>query len=330
VDDVTDVDLYKLVELNAELPGFSQLTIEMMDKDDIGSDDLIGKTIIDLEDRWFDKRWQELGAENRVLPSDDANNARWDTKPLELRSLYVPSSNNAQGVLQCWLDMLTPAEAGAFVPDDVALPPRQIFEVRIVIWKTKDVPAQDTLGGQNMTDLFIKCWPEGCDEQETDTHWRSKKGKASFNWRMKFDVELGHNTRAMKFPRLHFQMWDRDVVKWNDCFADGSLDIGKYYRKAFKKGIAIKAFPTVKGGGAARAEQEKKNKELYAQEPIPDTEEDKVPPEENAPVTNEHKAGDSDDEDDDAGVGVLGKMKKEDRAVSFCMMSICEICFSNK
>jgi hypothetical protein len=57
--------------------------------------------------------------------------------------------------------MLTPAEANAFVPDDVALPPRQIFEVRIVIWKTRDVPAQDTLGGQNMTDLFIKVWPEG-------------------------------------------------------------------------------------------------------------------------------------------------------------------------
>lgn len=51
VDDVTEVDLYKLVEFNIELPGFSQLQIEVMDKDDIGSDDLIGKTIIDLEDR---------------------------------------------------------------------------------------------------------------------------------------------------------------------------------------------------------------------------------------------------------------------------------------
>lgn len=56
VDDATDVDLYKLVEFNAELPGTSQLTIELMDKDDFFSDDLIGKTVIDLEDRWFDKR----------------------------------------------------------------------------------------------------------------------------------------------------------------------------------------------------------------------------------------------------------------------------------
>src|SRR3546814_9075271 len=47
---------------------------------------------------------------------------------------------------------------------------------------------------------------EGCDHQDTDTHWRCKKGKGSFNWRMKFDVELGHNSRAMKFPYLRFQV----------------------------------------------------------------------------------------------------------------------------
>ena len=79
--------------------------------------------------------------------------------------------------------------------------------MRMVIWKCKDVPPADTFGGQNMTDMYVKCWPEGCTAQETDTHWRAKKGKGSFNWRMIFDVELGHNTRAMKFPHLHFQLW---------------------------------------------------------------------------------------------------------------------------
>lgn len=63
-----EVDFYKLIEFDAELPGTSQLVIEVMDRDSIGSDDLIGKTVIDLEDRWFDGRWQNLGVENMIKP----------------------------------------------------------------------------------------------------------------------------------------------------------------------------------------------------------------------------------------------------------------------
>ena len=57
-----------------------------------------------------------------------------------------------------------------------------------------------------MSDLFVKAWPEGCAQKETDTHWRAKKGKASWNYRLIYDVELGHNTRAMKFPYLYIQV----------------------------------------------------------------------------------------------------------------------------
>ena len=328
VDDVTDVDIYKVVEFNAELPGFSQLDIRVMDSDDIGSDDLIGSTVIDLEDRWFDSRWQEIGKENRVLPGgDDPTAIRWDTKFLERRTLYVPSSNNGQGILECWVDILTPSEASVFPPDDVALPPRQMFEMRVVIWKAQDVPAQDTLGGQNMTDLYITVKPEGCKEQSTDTHWRAKKGKASFNWRMCFDVELGHNTRAFKYPYLSMQMWDRDLLKYNDCFAEGAIDMGFYYRKAFKKNIAIKLYETPKGSAAKRT---KKQNKASKQVEVADTTADIPPPEakEDAPVaddevglldsTLEEKEGDSDDEESDAGIGVLGGMKDDEKAVSRC------------
>jgi hypothetical protein len=36
----------------------------------IGGDVLIGKTCIDLEDRWFDNRWQDWGKENMIMPGD--------------------------------------------------------------------------------------------------------------------------------------------------------------------------------------------------------------------------------------------------------------------
>lgn len=31
------------------------------------------------------------------------------------------------------------------------------------------------------------------------------------------------------------QLWDRDILKWNDCIAEGTLDLGKPFYKAFKK-----------------------------------------------------------------------------------------------
>lgn len=40
--------------------------------------------------------------------------------------------------------------------------------MRVVVWKTKNVPPMDVEG---MSDLFVKIWPEGCQPQETDTHW---------------------------------------------------------------------------------------------------------------------------------------------------------------
>jgi hypothetical protein len=115
---------------------------------------------------------------------------------------------------------------------------------------------------------------EGCDPQDTDVHWRAKKGKGSFNWRMKFNVDLGHSTKAMKFPYLHvqvsnntrisetfacleceintrvsdiWQMWDQDVIKWNDIIAETMIDLGKHFKRCYYKKKEVKLFQG-KGG----------------------------------------------------------------------------------
>jgi hypothetical protein len=260
VDDTNEVHLFKMIEFQTQLPGESHLNINIFDKDNIGWDDLIGKTTIDLEDRWFDTRWKEWGQENMSAVGTDGSKKRWATKPIEHRPIYDSSSTQSQGVLKCWVDIMRPDEAKAFPPDDVSLPPKQLFEVRVVIWKARKVKAMDTFGGQNMSDLFVKVWPEGCTPLNTDTHWRAKKGKASWNWRLIFDVELGHNTRAMKFPYLHLQLWDKDLLKYNDCVGETAIDIGKWYRKAYKNTIAIKLYEKKKGAGASRAKA--RNKEV--------------------------------------------------------------------
>jgi len=238
ISDATDVDFYKCIELHTELPGASLLEIECMDYDAFGfGDDMIGKTVIDLEDRWFDEKWRNLGKENQV---DEEGKMRWATKPLERRSLYVPTSHSPQGNLECYVDIMPNAIAEMYPSDDVALPPSQMFEVRVVVWRAREMVSMDVM--EDMNDLYFSAWVEGCEKQSTDIHWRARNGKGSFNWRMKFDVELGHNSKAMKFPYFHIQAWDKDVFKYSDCIAESFVNLGKAFKRAYKKNQTVDVY----------------------------------------------------------------------------------------
>jgi len=59
VEDVKDVDLYKMIPFNCELPGTSQLKISLMDWDMIGGDDLIGESCALCECE-LDNFWNEV------------------------------------------------------------------------------------------------------------------------------------------------------------------------------------------------------------------------------------------------------------------------------
>ena len=69
-------------------PGAPPLVIEAYDYDILFGDDLIGKTTIDLDDRYFNPKWQSI-----------------DEKPIETRELYHMSSQLNQGVIDLWVDI---------------------------------------------------------------------------------------------------------------------------------------------------------------------------------------------------------------------------------
>lgn len=70
------------------------------------------------------------------------------------------------------------------------------------------------------------------ERQYTDTHWRAKEGKASFNWRTKFPITL---TNDMKYQRMTVQLWDRDIITSNYMIGDATLSLDRWFRRSFKK-----------------------------------------------------------------------------------------------
>ena len=97
--------------------------------------------------------------------------------------------------------------------------------------RTDDPEQADDSG---MSDLFVKIKfgrdvvRNTKDWRSTDTHMRALEGKASFNYRFKWDVSLDpkHGIRS-EDCRLQVQLWDLDVVSVNDCLGETQLDLHK-------------------------------------------------------------------------------------------------------
>jgi hypothetical protein len=84
------------------------------------------------------------------------------------------------------VDIIGPKEAAANPKIDISPLPKEEFELRVIIWGTRDVIFADELTKCN--DLFLK-GILGSQTLETDTHWRCRK-LGSFNWRFKFPMSL--------------------------------------------------------------------------------------------------------------------------------------------
>jgi Ca2+-dependent lipid-binding protein len=75
--------------MKSMIPGVSQLHLEVWDYNKYMEDELIGETIIDIENRYFSKKWRSL----RFIP-------------IETRDLYHPSSTVARGRVKLWLEII--------------------------------------------------------------------------------------------------------------------------------------------------------------------------------------------------------------------------------
>mmetsp|Transcript_20593 Transcript_20593/g.43766 ORF Transcript_20593/g.43766 Transcript_20593/m.43766 type:complete len:299 (+) Transcript_20593:2-898(+) len=103
------------------------------------------------------------------------------------------------------------------------------WELRVIIWCAQNIPKDVDFGG--LSDPQVIC-QLGEDRQETDTHFRAKNGKASWNWRLKFPVTM---SSSMKFQRLQVQMWDKDLLTSNDMIGEATLKLDQWFHRVYRR-----------------------------------------------------------------------------------------------
>eukprot|EP00485_Elphidium_margaritaceum_P001758 CAMPEP_0202694498 /NCGR_PEP_ID=MMETSP1385-20130828/8345_1 /ASSEMBLY_ACC=CAM_ASM_000861 /TAXON_ID=933848 /ORGANISM="Elphidium margaritaceum" /LENGTH=1708 /DNA_ID=CAMNT_0049350357 /DNA_START=54 /DNA_END=5180 /DNA_ORIENTATION=+ len=205
---------YECFEMPIKMPGASKLDIEVWDWDGIG-DDLIGRTTVDIEDRWFSETWREL-----------------KLKPVETRTLWAEASTVSQGKLTMWMEIMSPSDAKKYPPVDISPPTQVDYELRVIVWQCKDCPIMDEI--TKMNDLYItgelsSTVEDENNTQQTDLHFRSQSGCGSFNWRMKFPIKLPKQ-RLSEYPRFTAQIWDKDFFSPNDNIAECTIELKPFLR----------------------------------------------------------------------------------------------------
>jgi hypothetical protein len=161
---------FKHYDFNTSFPGAQPLVIEAYDYDLLFGDDLIGTTVVDLDDRFFSRDWQAI-----------------ESKPIEYRTLKHESSSVGQGVVKMFLEInptdKTPENIKVW---DITPQPIKEYEVRLIVWDTKEIVNMDYEG---TSDIYIRAFFDTSDSKETDCHYRCQNGCGSFNYRVLFDVK---------------------------------------------------------------------------------------------------------------------------------------------
>jgi len=82
-----------------------------------------------------------------------------------------------------WVEIIPKDEVKTARPKkDISPKPPAEYEMRFIVWECKGVPRVNHF--TDTVDIFISAKTDDGHEFKTDTHFASKNGKGSFNWRM--------------------------------------------------------------------------------------------------------------------------------------------------
>lgn len=186
------------------LPGPSDIHVKFYDYDPFKYDELIGETIIDIERRFFDRRWRSF-----------------KEHPIEVRDVLHPNSAIPVGQTRMFVEIYDKSQPVP-IPRNIKPRPAEDLELRVIVWEVWDIAAQDF---EDVSDLFVKVALPGYNlSMNTDTHFRAQGGYGSFNWRTKFALTIDEYFRP-EMADLQLLIYDRDLCSPNDFVSSKVINI---------------------------------------------------------------------------------------------------------
>ena len=198
--DKQNCDWYQYYDLLIELPGTSKLTIQVMDHNSIFKDELIGETNIDIENRYFDSRWQSL-----------------INKPVETRTLKHPDYEDSQGEITMWLEMFDKDEEEIGDVWNIKPQPETNLQCRLIIFETDGMENMDV---EDTSDIYISAYSNPKEKHSTDIHYRCQTGIASFNWRLLIPIHTPESNYSVTIDA-----YDNDFLSKDDYICGCKLNL---------------------------------------------------------------------------------------------------------
>ena len=103
------------------------------------------------------------------------------------------------------------------------------------MWKTDECVYKNVEMESN--DIYVRATVGTAEPQETDTHWACRS-VGNFNYRLKFPVNYPPKPEDMYSDVFTVQIWDRDLVGYNNLIGETRINLNKIHRiiqKAVKR-----------------------------------------------------------------------------------------------